>query len=145
MREIKFRGRSIDTNVGDKWVYGGVLTTVYGEKNSRADIVNFDKDYLSFRNIRINENTLGQYTGIDDSNGKEVYEDDILRVFNTKTRQHEIGIVKMSNLGVWSILIDNLKVPIFEFIDNKLSIVHDTSRIEVIGNIHDNKDLLTTN
>ena len=83
-----------------------------------------------------------QYTGLEDKNEKEIYEKDVCRIFNIKMQEYEIGVVKMSGLGCWSFKIGNLLIPIHEFIDSQLSIVHDFSRIEIIGNIYENPELI---
>ena len=114
-REIKFR-------VWDK-----------KSKHMIMNPLNFPTDYPL--------NDLRQYTGLEDKNEKEIYGGDICRVFNSKTREYEIGIVKMSGLGCWSFKIGNLLIPIFKFIDSQLSIVHDFSRIEIIGIIYENLEL----
>lgn len=83
-----------------------------------------------------------QYTGLEDKNEVEIYEGDIVRVLNNNIGEYECGEVLMGGLGSWAIRLRSLKVPVFEFIDNRLSIVHSTERIEVIGNIYDNPELL---
>jgi hypothetical protein len=83
-----------------------------------------------------------QWTGLVDANDIDIYASSICHVFVASLHKHKVGVIKMNNLGCWSILIDNLKVPLFEFISNRLSLVHDMSNIEVIGNIYEDNYLL---
>ena len=75
MREIKFRGRKPN----GEWVYGyyvGKDTIIpFGE-------VNFDLGFIDTSPCyEVIPDTIGQFTGLHDKNGKEIYDGDILRDF----------------------------------------------------------------
>jgi len=142
--ETKFRGKRIDNNPyagNGEWVYGGILTTVLGERCNRVDIVYFNKDYLSFYNILVDEKTCGQYTGFKDTNGKEIYDGDIIK------EDTNVAIVRFGEYQANNNKIYNNEVAYgfyLEYISHKGVIDHATKLdyYEVIGNIHDNKELL---
>lgn len=127
MRTIKFRGRSLD---GKEWYHGDLE---YNRVDNIARIHTYDKDGYYIRQYYVNPDTVGQFTGLQDKNGKDIYEGDII------------------------CFVDGLKRVNDEWIDNKhiykveysgaafsgvLGLSESTDAVEIIGDIYDNPDLL---
>lgn len=123
MRESKFRGFNRKNGV---WLYGFYL------QNRGAHFVcpdEFAKD-KSWDDYEIGPETRGEYTGQKDKNGQEIYEGDVVAtVVNGYRYVQEV---------VWSDIANG-----FSFRSHGCGpIFHKSSCMEVIGNIHDNPELL---
>lgn len=143
MREILFRGKTAK----GKWVYGAYYkqTHYYGdEKNidciiTSTDVLSNDL-WLDYEEV-INE-TVGQFTGLTDKNGKKIFEGDILAVEDDEGDRQLDGVVKYGKFncsccdGVYGWYIDGGDIRRLD------SPSDDDLMIVVIGNIHDNPELL---
>ena len=118
MREIKFRGLNEETG---EWVYGWYTKLVEGIRRFDAIIADVDGELTRF--YIHNKETIGQFTGLHDKNGKEIYEGDVL-----KDKYEYIGTAHWYGSG-------------FEFI-NTSGMMENGNDLEVIGNIHENPELL---
>lgn len=119
-REIKFRGK----NYENKWKYGDLVQEKWGQ--GKAIMIKKETTAWS-----VLEDTVGQYTGLHDKNGKEIYEGDIVKI---KYRDEDIGKVIYEHNG-FSIDVTNMNKNY-----GRVSFVNNF--IEVIGNIYDNPELL---
>ena len=126
MRQIKFRAKTI--NEGE-WVYS--MTISHGTVDRKRNCLFFEVQEDKWKGV-IPE-TLGQFTGLADCNGKEIYEGDIVSVVSEGDRRKcevawsegTVGFFLRHPAGVWY-----------------LSGAWGKEAAEVIGNIHDNPELI---
>ena len=145
MREILFRGKRSDNG---EWVEGSVVhqTQHYGDPVDRYHIVfegEFDFDYYS--SARVIPETVGQYTGLTDKNGKKIFEGDV--VFQKYGMQeHKIGVVRFGvgtfDSGIYKFYGWHTEDKEGRVDRRELFVYDEMCEYEVIGNIHDNPELL---
>ena len=125
MREILFRGKRTDNG---KWECGDLLSP--NEFNAIPHIVYIDylNEYGDIGEIStpVIPETVGQYTGLTDKNGVRIFEGDIIRF------EDDIGYVIYTE-DYARFLVDS---------PNRYISMDYSSEFEVIGNIHDNSELL---
>lgn len=141
-REIKFRGKMIPEN---EWIFGTILRipappVCFGKSETDKYYIQFpDPRYMPDWNMpykmvqgEVNPETIGQYTGLHDKNGKEIYEGDIVKITGSK----EINIGKVI-YEYNRFTVDVMNMDRFYGRDYLLE-----KFTEVIGNIYDNPELL---
>lgn len=134
-RLIKFRGKDIKTG---EWLYGDF---VHASDGMRTAILVSDRE--SYDECETEPTTIGQYTGLKDRTGKEVYEGDVVFWIAIGTRgigRGEQGaIIWDKNTMSWAILRDE---PTLDGRPCIISRPFDRKHLEVIGNIYDNPELM---
>ena len=130
MREILFRGKRVDNG---ELVYGWLCRV--GDKY--ANIVEKDTEVL----CSVSTKTIGQYTGLTDKNGKKIFEGDIIKIVPDYDYSDDYSISKVySYNGVFCVDYhgDDFDSTALGFLEDYLP----DGDFEVIGNIHDNPELL---
>jgi len=138
VREVLYRGRIKNTK---EWVYWDVFGRLCSKDN--MEVTQFrvatatTDDYISYHASYydyvyqiydlLDKETVGQYTGLNDKNGNKIFEGDILKLGTGKIRYVFYGITTFRHT--------NYEAYAKEF-------DHKDIGYEIIGNIHDNPELL---
>lgn len=147
MREILFRGKRVDNG---EWVEGATLTVLYQENTAlifmpqsgepvKADVMDSNDRILTsiYGNFyQVIPATVGRYTGLTDKNGKMIFEGDFVEFPDHGNGGTKIGQVKYDDVETLYEIIyeENICTPLGECFYGR--------ELEVIGNIHDNFELL---
>ena len=130
-REIKFRGlktfQIFSGEIKRVWIYGFYLKRgTYGDPGPQAHIFVYENGYEGYR---VDEKTIGQFTGYFDRDDNEIYEDDIVSLDDGRN-----GVIDFFR-GAFVIRIGKTKIPKFLADFRKW-------QIKIIGNRFANPDLL---
>ena len=132
MRKVKFRGK----NKNGEWLYGDILQVgnevfIAPTEGDWFDFIPWSKNnvfHLPVARYAVNPETVGQFTGLYDKNGTEIYEGDIYR-YKEPDSINEVSYCIGGGFAGFDLS------PTY----------HDENRlldVEILGNIHDNANLL---
>ena len=163
MREILFRGKRKDNG---EWVEGYLCKKYYQELPHDRPVIQYKTtgnehkwtpDYMV---AEIDPSTVGQYTGLTDKNDKKIFEGDIFKFPDEVFESYytscgtEYNSWEVENYGVVGFCEHSGRFDFIEYKFNENSVEADlhennnldfaefVSELEVIGNIHDNPELL---
>ena len=139
MREILFRGKRISSG---EWVIGGIMKTFHpnydceneedflSQKPNCYCICANNKDYF------VEQASIGQYTGLTDENGIEMYEGDIIHGASHWLERYVPAVVTFRN-GSFGLLWYRGEVEEFNPFTSMCNVEY-----TVVGNIYDNPELM---
>lgn len=156
-REIEFRGKRLDNS---EWLYGNLMH----DNQGGYYIYPLDAENLYVEN-KVDPDTVGQFTGLVDKNGVKIFEGDIVKrssVGSDSIMYYYCGVVLFDNndasfkLRMFEQVFDGRDIGLCEDVDDiecdfVVKTIYDGQTpqedeylYEVIGNIHDNPELLAS-
>ena len=129
MREILFRGKKKDNG---EWAYGDLCQVLPGYE-CKFNLI-FSQEECATSSIVLPE-TVGQYTGLTDKNGRKIFEGDCFKTYcaGLPVYKHIVGYYPEH----FAFMARCIEMNTVHYLSD-----YRPSAIEVIGNIHDNPELL---
>ena len=127
MREILFRGKRIDNG---EWIYGDYCAVCFNPR------IGYEDKSGTIHRVPVNSDTIGQYTGLLDINGKRIYEGDIIEDRKKYTSNDE-GIFRR-----YEVKYSTKQARFIAVLSNGVFNPAAFQNCEIIGNIHDNPELI---
>ena len=124
MREILFRGKRIDNG---EWEYGGC-----GFTENKVCLIYNQTHSIDLQGSTVEENSVGQFTGLTDKNGRKIFEGDIVKTSHGGSTYY--AKIEWDDGSFW-VTNHDIQMP---------SYISEVSKtyLEIIGNIYDNPELL---
>ena len=133
MREILFRGKRTDNG---EWVEGDLIQALRGNQISACSIMPHTPTAYCWK---VDPETVGQYTGLTDRNGKKIFEGDIVNVIYTSSLGEEFT-------QITTVRYDETECCFYpmRWEEDCVNCGYSTeiTEIVVISNIHDNPELM---
>ena len=136
MRDILFRGKRVDNG---EWVEG-----YFGKSLDTFIIQDYGLVAGYFELIKVYPETVGQYTGLTDKNGRKIFEGDIVQADDG----HYRGVHGVGHYGTYDDTCIGYHIRWIDDGENRWSewwrqdIGYWNNKVTIIGNIHDNPELI---
>lgn len=154
MKEILFRGKRVDNS---EWVYGFLRCRNYIDEwtpHTWEEDDGSKGEYSTVKSYQVDHKTVGQYTGLTDKNGKEIFEGDILKIvssvkgglventrfFESEKRIDYAVVLQDNKTGGYRLNVYNKGKYKRNSKFTKWNLIY--YKAEIIGNINDNKELI---
>lgn len=150
MREILFRGKRIDKS---EWVYGSYCYAELLDKSGYEHLI--IEQSAEGKSHNVVAESVGQYTGLTDKNGTRIFEGDIVKCsdiddyYYPEEKTEFVGTIVFESGAFGIATKDTLRISLENWCENdnfvslwELEWNEYIYNVEVIGNIHDNPELM---
>ena len=137
-REIKFRGKKIDNG---EWIYGVVVFKAF---NGTPKVINVGIQKVGYFPVEVHPDSVGQFTGLHDKNGREIYEGDIISK-KRKKDMNNFASELWHDPNYYSVVLffdGCFSADGFLTLIDYIKDYQGNIQAEVIGNIYENQELL---